>query len=63
MNKVQNIVEMHKDKDVAWYLALVKDQNTWYLGLVKDQNTKTSLVVHVTSLLEVSSSIVFGGEN
>ncbi|XP_038907134.1 uncharacterized protein LOC120092945 [Benincasa hispida] len=48
MNKVQNIVEIHEDKDVAWFLTLVKEQST-----------RHPLVAHVTSMcLEGSSSVV-----
>jgi len=48
MNEVQNVVEIREDKDVTWFLALVKEHNT-----------RHPLVVHVTSsCLEVSSNVV-----
>ena len=48
---LKNLVGIHKNKDVAWFLALVKEHNT-----------RHPLVVHVTSsCLEVSSNVVCSG--
>ncbi|XP_038889216.1 photosystem II D2 protein-like [Benincasa hispida] len=51
MNEVQNVVQIREDKDIAWFLALVKEQNT-----------RHPLVAHASSsCLEVSSNVVSSG--
>ncbi|XP_038891569.1 uncharacterized protein LOC120080959 [Benincasa hispida] len=51
MNEVQNVVQIREDKDIAWFLALVKEHNR-----------RHPLVAHASSsCLEESSNVVSSG--